>query len=574
MHIQHQEELISAARGEREVDLVLEGAELANVFSGEVYRSDVAVHRGRVVGPDCLSARETMDLAGAILAPGFIDCHVHLESSMVTPAEYARAVVPRGTTSVVADPHEIANVWGLEGLHYLLKSSAKIPLTVYLMLPSCVPATAMETSGASLEAEDLAVLMPHPQVLGLGEVMNYPGVIFRDRNVLQKIALAGDKVVDGHAPELSGRDLAAYISAGIHSDHECTSLEEAREKLRLGMSIFIRQGSAASNLDQLLPLVGPRNASNFLLCSDDRHPQDILDQGNLDSMLRRAVESGVDPLTALQMATINASVHFLIHDRGAIAPGYMADIAILEDLESFRVRGVIKDGTPASRNGKLIVPLRPQMPASPRKMNVAGLSPRSLEIRAQGGLARVMGIVPGQILTRSLQEEVETRDGWVESDIDRDILRMAVVERHRGTGNVGLGLVSGFGLREGALATSVAHDSHNIIVVGVSTEDMFTAADSVRSMGGGLVVVREGRISAALPLPIAGLISDRPMTEVVEAINQVKEAARCLGSTLEDPFMTLSFLALPVVPELKLTDRGLVDVTTFSPVPLFYKDRP
>ena len=567
--MQRREELIAAARGEIEVDLLLSGGQLANVLSGEVYRADVAIHRGRVVGFECSSARDVLELDGQVVAPGFIDGHVHIESSMVTVPEYARAVVPRGTTTVVADPHELANVWGQAGIRYILDSSRDLPLNVYVMLPSCVPATDLETAGASLRAEDLASLLEEDRVLGLAEMMNYPGVLFRDREVMAKLALAEGRPVDGHAPGLSGRDLSAYIAAGIGSDHECTTIEEAREKMRAGMHIMLREGSAAKNLRDLLPLVTAKNAGRFLFVSDDRHPADLLSQGHIDFMVRTAVEQGLEPILALQMASINAARYFGLPHLGAIAPGYRADMAILDSLESLRPVKVIKDGVLVAEGGRLCVPLKPAGVAGGRRMNIAPLGPASFRIAAGEGPARVIGVVDGQIVTRSLSLEPRVEEGFVVSDTGRDILKMAVVERHRGTGNIGRGLVQGFGLACGALATSVAHDSHNIAVVGVSDEDMLAAVRAVQQMGGGLVALAEGRTLARLPLPVAGLMSEARLEEVQEGLESCIAAARGLGCRLTDPFMTLSFLCLPVIPELKLTDRGLVDVGEFRYVPLF-----
>lgn len=563
------EELIAAARGEVEVDLLLEGADIVNTLSGERRRSDVAICDDTVVGFDCSSAKEVIDLSGKVLAPGFIDGHVHIESAMVTVPEYARAVVPRGTTAVVADPHEIANVLGVEGIRYILDSSRLSPLSVFVMLPSCVPATHLETSGACLDAEALSKLIDEEGVIGIAEVMNYPGVIFRDPQVLAKIRLAGEKRVDGHCPLLSGRDLAAYVAAGIGSDHECTSSEEAHEKLRLGMRIMIREGTAAKNLDDLLPLVNDLNSRRFLFVSDDRHPSDILREGHIDSMVRRAVESGLDPIIAIQIASQNAAEYFGLRDLGAIVPGRRADIVVLNDLDNLEVQKVLKDGAVVAEGGRLLVPLREAPRPRSSSMKVGEIVPESFDIKAEGDLVRAIEVIPNQIITRSLLTRPKVEGDRVVADIDRDLLVMAVVERHRGTGNVGLGMVSGFGLERGAIATSVAHDSHNIVAVGTCSAEIFRAVSAVKAMGGGLAVVDDGIVTASLPLPIAGLLSDRSMDEVAEKIEEVVGAARGLGSSLEDPFMTLSFLCLPVIPELKLTDRGLVNVNQFEFVSLF-----
>ncbi len=562
-------EQIAAARGEIEVDLLLAGGSVANVLSGEVHRADVAIHKGRIAGFDCAGASRTLELDGKIIAPGFIDSHVHIESSMVTVTEYARAVVPRGTTTVIADPHEIANVLGEAGIRYMLQSSRDIPLNIFIMLPSCVPATNLESAGAALDADALAGLWPEERVLGLAEVMNYPGVIFRDLEMMKKLAHAGARPIDGHAPGLTGRDLSAYISAGIRSDHECTTIDEAREKLRSGMYIMLREGSAAKNLLDLLPLVSAKNARQFLFVSDDRHPADILRVGHIDFMVRTAIEQGLDPIIALQIASLNAARYFGLSDLGAIAPGYRADIAVLDDLEHPRAVLVIKDGKVVAENGELIVPLKAPATAGHKSMQIGPLGSRSFEIKAEKGPARVIGVIPNQIITKSLQLLPKIKDGKVASDIDRDILKIAVVERHKATGNVGLGLVQGFGLRCGAIASSVAHDSHNIVAVGATDEDMLAAVLAVKEMGGGLVAVADGKVLANLPLPVAGLLSERCMRDVAEGIAECIAAAAGLGCKLEDPFMTLSFLCLPVIPELKLTDKGLVDVKAFRFVPLF-----
>jgi adenine deaminase len=565
------EELIAAAHCELEVDLLLVGGKIANVLSGEVHKADVAIHKGRITGFDCSSAKATIDLNGKILTPGFVDGHVHIESAMVTVPEYARAVVPRGTTSVVIDPHEIANVWGEYGIRYMLESSRNVPLNVFVMLPSCVPATNMETSGATLDADTLSKLMIDERVLGLAEVMNYPGVISRDPEVLKKIRVAGTKRVDGHAPSLKGRDLTAYIAAGIKSDHESTSLEEAREKLRQGMYIMIREGSAAKNLRDLLPLVTPLNARQFIFVSDDRHPADILSEGHIDFMVRTAMEQGLDPILALQIASLNAAQYFGLRDLGAIAPGYRADISVLDNLENQRVVKVIKDGKLVAEDGNLTVRLQ-NVPAPKQKsMHIGKIDLQSFEIKAETGTARVIGVVPDQIITKSLLLQPRIFNGRIVSDTNQDILKMAVVERHKATGNVGLGLVKGFGLAFGALATSVAHDSHNIAVVGVMDEDILAAVLAVNHMGGGMVVVANGIVLASLPLPVAGLLSEMRMQDVANCINNCIDAAHGLGCNLMDPFMTLSFLCLPVIPDLKLTDLGLVDVTRFQFVPLLEK---
>ncbi|HNS52490.1 MAG TPA: adenine deaminase [Anaerolineae bacterium] len=559
---------IAAARGEHPVDLLLANARLVNVLSGEVHPADVAIHAGRVVGFGPYRARQVVDLGGRYLCPGFIDAHVHLESSMVQPAEFARAVMPHGTTSVVCDPHEIANVLGVDGVLYILKASRRLYLSVYVMAPSCVPATAMETSGAEVTASNIARLLRSRRVLGLAEVMNYPGVLYRVPEVLAKLGAAAGRPVDGHAPGLSGRDLNAYVAAGIRSDHECTGLEEAREKLRLGMHIFAREGTTARNLEALLPLVTPANARYCHFCTDDRHPDTLLAEGHIDDLVRKAIAWGLDPLFAVQMATLNTARYFGLRTKGAVAPGYDADLLVLDDLESVRVAQVYAAGQRVAEDGYYLPVAAGSRPPLRQSIHVDAQAV-SFAIPAGEGPARVIGVIPGQIVTEHLRIQPSARDGLVVADPERDILKMAVVERHQGTGNVGLGLVKGVGLRRGAIASSVAHDSHNLIVIGASDADMRAAIAAVARMGGGQVAVADGQLHAACPLPIAGLISDRPLEEVSSQGAALTQAAHDLGCTLPDPLMTMSFLALPVIPALKLTDRGLVDVARFDFVPLF-----
>lgn len=564
------EELIQVARGEIEVDLLLKNARVVNVYSGDIHPADVAIHHTRVVGLGDYRARRVIDLRGQYLCPGFIDGHIHLESSMLRVSEFARVVVPQGTTTVVCDPHEIANVLGLDGIRYILESAKYNPLSVYVMLPSCVPATDMETAGSKLSAEDLSAMLRSDWVLGLAEVMNYPGVIFRDWQVLQKIKEATGKPIDGHAPGLTGRDLNAYVAAGIGSDHECTTAGEAREKLQLGMHIMIREGTTARDLENLLPVITPSNASNCMFVTDDRHLPDLLHEGHMNFVIRKAISLGLNPITAIQMATINTARYFGLKDRGGIGPGMRADLVVLDNLQDFSVKMVFRGGQLAAQDGALLpqtqkpkeVPLR-------SSMNINWQGTGDLRLPAVGKRAKVIGLIPNQIVTDNLLEEVKIEGGLAVSDVEHDILKIAVIERHLASGNVGLGFVRGFHLQRGALGSSVAHDSHNLMVVGTNDEDMLATAHEIERMRGGLAVVEGGRVLASLPLAIAGLMSDRPFEEVNEHLEALLDAAHELGSPLHDPFMAMSFLALPVIPSLKITDKGLVDVTQFKLVPLF-----
>ncbi len=559
---------MAVARGEKEADLLLTGAVIVDVFDGVVEEGSVAVSRGRIAGFGDRPAQRKVDLAGAYLCPGFIDGHVHIESSMVSLPEYARAVVPAGTTAVVTDYHEIANVLGMEGIRYMMGLGEGLPLEVFVMLPSCVPATPMETAGAVLEARDLVLLLAEENVIGLGEVMNFPGVINADPAVMAKIAACRGLPIDGHAPGLTGRELDAYIAAGVESDHECVSEDEAAEKLAKGMFIYIREGSTARNLEALLPIVGAASASRCIFVDDDRQPKDLLDEGHMDHILRRAVALGLDPITAVRMVTLNTARRFGLHGRGGIVPGWKADLVVVEDLEGFRVLSVYKDGEKVAEDGDLIVEVKPG-PAAPAAMNIAWEKTAGIEVRAAGDELLIIGVVPDQIVTTTLREKPKVKGGLAVCDVSRDLLKICVFERHRGSGNVGVGFICGFGLRAGALASTVAHDSHNLVVVGASDEDILAAARAVERMGGGQAVVRDGEVLEELPLDVGGLMSTLPLREVRERVQRLQEAARRLGCPLPDPFMALSFMALPVIPELKMTDKGLFDVSTFSHVPLF-----
>jgi len=563
------EYMLKVADGREKADLLVRNAEIVNVFSGETIRDHVAIAKDKIVGFGEYSAHKEIDLEGKYLCPGLIDGHVHIESSLLSVPEYARAVVPLGTTTVIADPHEIANVLGLDGIRYMLDSSRNLPLEINIMLPSCVPATQLETTGARLNASDLSLLMGEERILGVGEVMNFPSVLKGDSGTLEKIAVAGHRVVEGHAPGLSGKHLSAYISVGIRSDHECTSMEEAAEKLRKGMHIMIRESSPARNLKALLPLVNPKNSRRFSFVSDDRHPLDLVEEGHIDYMVRTAVKMGVDLVLAVQMATINTAEYFKLDNVGAVAPGYQADLIVFDTPRNFKVLKVIKKGKIVAEKGCLITPLEAPEVHLRSSINIARLTTKRLSIKAEGRQIRVIEVIPDQIVTKETIEKAAVKNRQVISDPDRDLLKIAVLERHLASGNIGLGFVKGFGLKRGAIASSVAHDSHNLVVVGTSDEDMICAIEEIIKMRGGLVAVADGDLLSALSLEIAGLMSSEPFAKVEYKIRELASVAKKIGCRLNRPFMTLSFMALSVIPELKLTDKGLVDVNQFSIVPLF-----
>ncbi len=558
--------MISVARGESPADLVLANARVVNVFTGEVEAGDVAIYDGRIAGVgDYRQAKQVVDLAGRYLAPGLINGHTHIESSMLDIGQYARAVVPRGTLAVVTDLHELANVSGLDGIRHVLDGVRRLPLELFLMAPSCVPATSLETSGASIGAESLRQIFRWRGVIGLGEMMNFPGVVGSDSSVLDKISLAGDSLVDGHAPGLSGKELNAYIAAGIYSDHESVSFEEAREKLGRGMHIMIREGSSEKNLETLLPLVTDKTHQRCFFVVDDRSPADLLRDGDIDAVVRRAISLGLEPVRAIQLATINTARYFGLKRLGAIAPGYLADLIVVSDLIGLKIDMVFHHGKLVAEQGRPLFKVA-KTGGKPLTgtVNIKPFSIDALRLSAGGSTMPVIEVVLGQIVTRKRVEEVRVEDGFVVPDASRDILKLAVVERHNATGNIGLGLVKGFGLKRGALVSSVAHDSHNIIAVGTSDRDIITGIREIERLGGGLAVVAEGKVLGSLPLPVAGLLSDEPLEAVVAGLERLEALAAELGSRLPSPFATLSFLALPVIPELRLTDLGLVDVNAFK----------
>ncbi|MDI3524507.1 MAG: adenine deaminase [Kosmotoga sp.] len=568
-------DIIPVARGKQPADLLLKNARIVNVFSGEIERANIAIFRKRIAGiGDYSEGKQVIDLHGAYVVPGLIDAHLHIESSMVSPVEFAKTVLPRGTTTVIADPHEIANVLGLDGVEYLIKSTEGVPLNLYIMLPSSVPATNLENNGARISVMDMiGFVEKHPRVLGLGEVMNYPDIINGDHDSIAKIELLRHKYkkIDGHIPGISGKDLNAYICAFIRSDHECTNVEEAKEKLARGMQILVREGSVARNLDELLPLINEKNYPFISFCTDDKHPNDILNEGHIDYMIRYAIKKGIDPITAVRAATINTARHYNLRSMGAIAPGYKADFVIVDNLEEFRISMVFKDSKLIAENGKLVIDInREQFPLEEvNTFKCPHIEEKDLEVLNKGENIRVIRVYGDDVLTKELRMEPKTKDGRIVSDVNRDILKVASICRYCEEKSMAIGFINGTGLKQGAVATSVGHDAHNMSVIGTNDADMVVAANRVIDMGGGLVIANSGKVLAELPLPIAGLMSNLSSKEVAERLGHLKTVLKELGCEVPDLFMTLSFVQLSVIPELRITNQGLVDVINNNFVSLF-----
>uniref|UniRef100_UPI003FF0E01C adenine deaminase n=1 Tax=Ruminococcus bromii TaxID=40518 RepID=UPI003FF0E01C len=553
--------LIAVAAGREKADLVLKNAKYLNVFSNEFLSGDIAVANGLIAGVGKYDGKTEIDVSGKLVLPGFIDAHIHLESSMVTPAEFAKAVVAHGTTTVITDPHEITNVMGIDGVEYMIQASQNLPIDVHFMMPSCVPATEIDESGAELDCKDIDLYLDNKKVLGLAEMMNYVGVINGDKNVLSKIVTsqAHHKKIDGHAPELSGNDLNAYIAAGVYSDHECSTFENALEKLRKGQFIMIREGTAAHNLKALMPLLTQQYYSRCMFATDDKHPSDLLHGGHIDYIVKQALKNGADPIVALKTATHHAARYFLLNNKGAIASGYLADIVVVDNLEDFNVETVFKCG-------KLVFDGEVKDFSAPTvdeklaekcfdTFHLDSVTPSSFKVEGKLGL---IGLVGGELLTRNLG----TAD---KIDVENDILKIACIERHKGTNHIGVGYVKGYSLKSGAVATSVAHDSHNIITVGCNDDDIAVAVNAIKDSKGGIAVVENGKIKALLELPIAGLMSDEPLTTVNEKLENAKSSAYELGADKSiDPFMTLSFLSLPVIPSLRITTKGVFDAENWK----------
>ncbi|MCX7823020.1 MAG: adenine deaminase [Syntrophobacterales bacterium] len=564
-------QFIRVARGLEKAQLCFRNIRLVNVLTGQIEETDLAVHDGIVVGCGEYDGYENIDCRGSYVSPGFIEGHIHIESSLLIPERFAEAVVPWGTTTVIADPHEIANVCGIEGISYILEASREVShlVDIFVMLPSCVPASFLETSGAKLNAVDLFTLKNHERVLGLGELMNFPGILEADRSIWEKIFLFGDHPIDGHSPLLTGKDLNAYVLSGVRSDHESTNLEEAKEKLSRGMWVMIREGSQSKDLETLIGLVDDNTWHRCLWVSDDRHPDDLFRKGHLNVQVNRAMDLGLSPFRSIALATFTPSIAYGLRDRGILAPGALADFSISPSLKPWVAKRVFKGGREVARNGKLIESCQGRAPKPISPMKIAEVNPSHFAVRAKGTLIRVIGIKEHSILTESLVEVAKVENGMVVSDPDRDILKIAVWNRYESGVLPAVGFCKGLGLKEGAIASTVAHDNHNLIVAGVSDESMTVAVETLRETGGGLVVVDAKGSRVVLPLEVGGLMTDSSVETVTRRLEEIKDKTRSLGSSLENPFMALSFVALAVIPSLKLTDRGLVDVERFAFVPLF-----
>ena len=558
------EHKLAVARGEEPAEKVFKNAQVVNVLSGEVHQADVAIDGGRVIGFGDYEANEVVDLGGAFLAPSLIEGHFHVESSMLTIPELVRAVAPHGTGAMVIDPHEYANVLGMDGIRYVLESSKDLPIDFFIMLPSCVPATHLETAGARFTADDLALMIADDRIAGVAEMMNYPGVFLGMESELAKIEAGKGKVIDGHAPGLRGKNLNAYALAGVRSDHESTDIEEAREKLRLGMHLLLREGSTERNLEDIVGLVTPQNSANCSFATDDKLPGDLVTEGHIDHSIRKSIALGVAPVTAIQMGTINTARYYRLRNYGAIAPRYWADFIVIDDLKSFHVRQTYKKGELVAEDGNYLG-ARQRKIEQPRSTMNLSYREEDFAVPANGAKQiRIIEIVPKQIVTKSRTDAPKIDNGQIVADVERDILKVVVVERHRATGNVGVGFIRGFGLKRGALGSTVAHDAHNVVVVGTNDRDISATVKALDEMRGGQIAVDEAKVVSALPLPIAGLVSDEPLETVIEKIAQLNAAAQTLGTKLEAPFMTLSFVSLSPIPELKLTDQGLVDAVNLK----------
>lgn len=557
---------IEKARGTGKIETVLKNANIINVFTGEVIKGDVAIDNGMIIGIGDYTGEKEIELEGKYLSPGFIDSHVHIESSMSSPSQFAKIIVPKGVTTIIADPHEIGNVKGLAGVEYIIKDSKDIPLDVHIMLPSCVPSTEFENSGAVLEAEDLGLLIDHEAVLGLGEMMNYPGVINAEDKILDKLILFKDKVIDGHGPMISGKDLNAYVMAGIKTEHECSTIEEVNERLRLGMYVLIREGSAAKDLRNIIPAVNKDNLRRFMFCTDDKHPEHLISEGSINFNIKLAIEAGIEPVDAIKMATINSAECYGLKDKGAIAPGYRADLVVIDNLEDFNIEKVFKDGKLVGRNNRALFETVEYLPKDLMdSVNIKEVKKEDLQIKMKTNRANVISVIEDSLITEKAIKEVDLLDGYFQYSHE-DILKLVIIERHNATGNIGVGLIENFELKNGAIGSTIGHDSHNMIVVGDNDEDILTAINELEKIGGGITMVSKGKVLKSLELEIGGIMTSKPIEETNEILKSMMEISHEKLNVNKniDPFMTLAFMGLPVIPKLKLTDMGLFDVEKFD----------
>lgn len=559
-------DLITKAKGVKKAELVLKNINIINVFSGEIVKGDVAIDSGKIIGIGEYNGKEEIDLEGRYLSPGFIDSHVHIESSMSSPSQFAKIIVPRGVTTIVADPHEIANVKGIEGIKYIIEDSKNVPLDVHIMLPSCVPSTNFENAGAILKADDLKELLKEEDVIGLGEMMNYPGVISLDEDVLNKLALFKDKVIDGHGPMISGKELNAYVASGIKTEHECSTTDEVLDRLRLGMYILLREGSAAKDLRNIIQVVNKDNLRRFLFCTDDKHPEDLINEGTIDFNIKLAIRAGIEPVNAIRMATLNPAECYGLKGKGAIAPGYTADLVVMDNLDDLNILKVFKNGKLVGENNRALFQPEIHLPKNMTdSVNIKDIKLDDIKIPMENRNANIIGVMEDSLVTESIVKEVNVLDGYFDFSED-NIQKIIVAERHLGTGNIGVGLIENFNLKNGSIGSTIGHDSHNIIVIGDNDRDILVAIEELRNIGGGLTIVKDGEILKSLPLEIGGIMTSRPVEETNAVL---KEMISLCYEELNvnkniDPFMTLAFMALPVIPKLKLTDMGLFDVEKFD----------
>ncbi|WP_244969312.1 adenine deaminase [Tissierella praeacuta] len=566
--------LIIKAKSMKDSQLVLKNANIINVFTGEIIEGDVAIDNGRIVGIGQYHGEKEIDLKGKYLSPGFIDSHVHIESSMSSPSQFAKVILPRGVTTIIADPHEIANVKGIEGIRYIIDDSKNTPLDVRIMLPSCVPATDFENSGSILEAEDLEELLDEETIIGLGEMMNYPGVISGNDKVLDKLTLFKDKVIDGHGPMIKEKDLNAYIVAGIKTEHECSTVEEVLDRIRLGMYVLIREGSAAKDLRNIIKAVNKDNLRRFLFCTDDRHPEDLINEGSIDFNIKLAISLGIDPVDAIIMATLNPSECYGLKGKGAIAPGYIADLVVIDNLNDFNIINVFKNGNLVAENNKALFESKIYLPESmTRSVKVKDVKIEDIQILMKTNRANIIGVIEDSLVTEKVVKEVSIDNGYFKFS-NEDILKMVVIERHFATGNIGVGLIENFKLKDGAIGSTIGHDSHNMIVVGDNDEDTLTTINELKNIGGGLTIVSKGEVIKSLPLEIGGIMTSRPIEETNAILKEmIKLSHERLNINKNiDPFMTLAFMALPVIPKIKLTDMGLFDVEKFDFIKVYNED--